>query len=169
MITGCTGCHTSHPSRVAKSVSRTQYSLHSTRRKYAMADDGARERATRANRGNRCVCALQCSQLCARFSSRSHRSHVCVFAALQHGRAHQPSGGRRRVLGPGRVEGGTGHSCVLPSVSTSHKPSLPLTSQEAADEEYKSEKEEADVFDSDFGDEEVCVKNERRGGLSSVV
>jgi hypothetical protein len=48
----------------------------------------------------------------------------------------------------------------LPSLSTSHKPSLPLTSQEAADEEYKSEKEEADVFDSDFGDEEVCVKNE---------
>ena len=28
-------------------------------------------------------------------------------------------------------------------------------SQEAADEEYHSEKEEADVFDSDFGDEEV--------------
>lgn len=54
---------------------------------------------------------------------------------------------------------GTAAFC-LPSRPSTHKPSPPLTSQEAADEEYKSEKEEADVFDSDFGDEEVCVKNE---------
>lgn len=32
-------------------------------------------------------------------------------------------------------------------------------SQEAADEEYHSEKEEADVFDSDFGDEEVGARH----------
>jgi hypothetical protein len=40
--------------------------------------------------------------------------------------------------------------------------------QAAADDEYKSEREEADVFDSDFTDDDVRARERERGEVFSL-